>query len=130
MYFAALGIASATADLFATRLDDRLMYSAFVAFCGVFLVRAIRSCNVIQTEDEVLVRQLSWTHTLARASVIRFTVEVGRTWPRFRSGSFLVAELRTGKLRQFKEFSEPLGSGRERGLEQVAAALNAAWGLH
>jgi len=130
VYFAAFGVASLAAAIFATHLDERLTYSAFVAFCLVFGWRAIRSCQVVQTEDRTVIRQLIWTYKLPRASVSRFTVEAGPIWPRFRSGSFLAAELKDGKLRQFKEFSEPLGATGERDLEAVAAALNAAWSLH
>ena len=103
---------------------------AFVPIALAFIAwRSWRSCTVIQETDQLRVWESGWTRRLARNRVIRFSVESGRTWPRFQSGFFLVAELNDGTLRQFKEFSEPLGATGERSLEAVAAALNSAWDL-
>ena len=41
----------------------------------------------------------------------------------------MVAEMKGGRLRGFREFNEPLGAAGERSLEGVALALNSAWGL-
>lgn len=109
---------------------DRVIYGVvFLAFV-VVAVRAVRSCVVVQTEDQVIVRQTQWNHRLPKQSVRRFTVESGsvRTYGR-RARYFLVAELVNGNPRAFKEFNGPKNEAGEHSLDEVAAALNAAWHL-
>ena len=105
-------------------------YAVLTVVFAVAAWRARRSCVVIQTENNLIVREIQWTHRIPKDRVSRFSVEAGPIWPRFgRSGNFLVAEMKGGRLRGFREFNEPLGAAGERSLEGVALALNSAWGL-
>src|ERR1700693_651711 len=61
----------------ATTTLNRVGYGVrFLAFV-VLAARALRSCVVVQTEDQVIVRQTQWTHRLLKQSVRRFSVESG-----------------------------------------------------
>ena len=129
MFFGVFAVSNVPAAILANSTPDTAFHCLLALVAGLLVVRGIRSGEVIQTEDRVIVRQLQWTHSLPRAGVSRFTVESGPIWPRWRSGSFLVAELKDGRLRAFKELSEQLGGAGEHRLEEVAASLNSAWHL-
>jgi hypothetical protein len=106
---------------------DRVIYGVVFLACAV---GAVRSCVVVQAEDQVIVRQTQWNHRLPKQSVRRFSVESGsvRTYGR-RARYFLVAELVNGNPRAFKEFNGPKNEAGEHSLDEVSAALNAAWHL-
>ena len=112
------------------RTSDQWVPAVLLAVAFAFFAwRGRESCVVIQTEHEVSVREVIWTHHLARSRVARFKAEVGsaRPWPRSRA--LLVVELRDGGLKAFKEFSAPATDAGQQEVDRVAAALNAAWNL-
>lgn len=112
------------------RTWDQLIPSALLLVTFAILAwRARRSGVVIQSGDKLVVRETNWTHTLPRNRVERFSVEAGRLTFRPLSGNFLVAELRDGRSRAFKDVNARPTDAGQRDLEAVAAALNHAWGL-
>src|SRR6266566_223028 len=112
------------------RTSDQWVPAVVLAVAFAFIAwRGRESCVIIQTEHEVSVREVIWTHHLARSRVARFKAEVGsaRPWPRSRAR--LVVELRDGGLNASKEFSAPSTDAGQQEVDRVAGALNAAWNL-
>ncbi len=106
-----------------------LFYGLLAFLFGIGAMRSLRSGELIQTDDRLTVRGLRWTHRVSRDLVARFTIESGSLRFGPLGGSFLVAELKNGTQRPFRDFNERPGDEGIRSLEQVAAALNSAWQL-
>jgi hypothetical protein len=124
--FSALGVGGA---IFDQDFAGRVLYGVFAVVFAVGAYRSLRSGDLIQTEDRLIVRGVQWTHRLGRDSVRRFTVESGSLRFLLLSGSFLVAEQENGNLRPLRDFNERPGAEGIGQLEDVAAALNASWNL-
>jgi len=112
------------------RTADQLLPGGFLlVFFGFFAPRARKAGRLVQTDVDLRVREVAWTGRLPRDMVNWFTVESGQIRPLGVSGSFLAAELKDGRVRQFKEFSAPSRGHQRPGIDDVAAALNSAWHL-
>src|SRR5256886_15592683 len=92
--------------------DVQLGYAVLTVLFAVAAWRARRSGVVIQTENNLIVREIQWTHRIPKEQVSRFSVEAGPIWPRFgRGGEFLGAEKKGGRVGGFKGVRETLGGG-------------------
>jgi hypothetical protein len=126
---AAFSVLSIAGVVFDPEFAGRVLYGLFAVVFAVGAVRSARAGELIQTEDRIIVRGVQWTHRLARDSVSRFTVESGSLRALLGSGSFLVAERENGSLRPLRDFNERPGPEGIARLEEIAAVLNASWGL-
>ena len=54
-------------------------YAVLTVVFAVAAWRARRSCVVIQTENNLIVREIQWTHRIPKDRVSRFSVERGQS---------------------------------------------------
>jgi hypothetical protein len=128
-WLAAFSAVNVALTIFDPEFAGRVEYGLLAVVFALGAVRSVRAGELIQTEDRIIVRGVQWTHRLARDSVSRFTVESGSLRFVRTSGSFLVVEQKNGSLRPLRDFNERLGPEGIARLEEIAAALNASWGL-
>lgn len=119
--------AVALLELISNQPAQRPLWAALVALFVLLAVRGARSATVIQYEDRVRIRLLTWTYTFPRERVRLFRTQRGVVglYPR----DYLIVELVGSKHYVMRGINGAANSDAPGGIRQICNSLNAGWNL-